>query len=548
MTQVTLLRARRVITMDPAVPAATHVAVRAGRILAVGDQDTMAALGPHDVDDRFADRVLIPGLVEGHAHINEANFWSLGPYVGPFSRRDPSGVVHPALRSATDVIDALRAHAASRTDDEGALFAWGPDPLLFDDGSRIDAASLDQVSAVRPVVLRHASGHLMYLNSAAIKRGEVAGRHDLEGILRDPGGEPTGEVRGLRSIVPIIERLVPSLLRPADPSGALLGTAQLARLAGVTTFADMGSLMYLKADGLAATRAITEDDGFPTRLVAIPRPALVDADLEDAVAESRALLGAGNDKLHFGAVKLMADGSIQGFTARLQWPHYYRTGRNGLWDMEPDELARWVRAFHEAGLQIHCHCNGDEAIEVFVDAVEAAVTSSPRRDHRHTVQHGQMMNEAQLRRMAALGMGVNFFSNHLYYWGDVHFETTLGPERAQRMNDCSAALRLGVPFSVHSDAPITPIGPLFSAWCAVNRTTRHGRVLGPQRRISVDEALRAATLGAAHTLKLDHLVGSIEPGKYADFTVLAEDPLAVDEAALKDIEICATVVGGRVFD
>ena len=244
----------------------------------------------------------------------------------------------------------------------------------------------------------------------------------------------------------------------------------------------------------------------------------------------------------------MADGSIQGFTARLQWPHYYRTGRNGLWDMEPDELARWVRAFHEAGLQIHCHCNGDEAIEAFVDAVEAAVASSPRRDHRHTVQHGQMMNEAQLRRMAALGMGVNFFSNHLYYWGDVHFETTVGPERARRMNDCSAALRLGVPFSVHSDAPITPIGPLFSAWCAVNRTTRSGRILGPQRRISVHEALRAATLGAAHTLKLDHLVGSIEPGKYADFTVLAEDPLGVDEEAIKDIEIVATVVGGRVFD
>ena len=534
--------------MDPAMPAATHVAVRAGRILAVGDQDTMAALGPHDVDDRFADRVVIPGLVEAHAHINEGNFWSLGPYVGPFRRQDPSGVVHPARRSAAEVIEALRAHAASRTADEGPLFAWGPDPLLFDDGSWIDAASLDMVSVGRPVVVRHASGHVAYLNSAAIRRGGLAGRHDLPGILRHPGGEPTGEVRGLRSIVPIIERLVPSLLNPPDPSSALLGTAQLARLAGVTTFADMGSRLYLDADGLEATRAITQDAGFPTRLVAIPRPALRDTDLEVAVIESRAALGAGHEKLHFGAVKLMADGSIQGFTARLLPPHYYRTGRNGLWDMEPAELARWVRAFHEAGFQIHCHCNGDEAIEVFVDAVEAALRSSPRLDHRHTVQHGQMMNEAQLRRMAALGMGVNFFSNHLYYWGDVHFETTLGPERAQRMNDCNAALRLGVPFSVHSDAPITPIGPLFSAWCAVNRTTSRGRVLGPQRRITVDEALRAATLGAAHTLKLDHLIGSIEPEKYADFTVLAEDPYAVGAFSIKDIPIVSTVLGGRILD
>lgn len=543
-----MLRARRVITMAPAMPLATHVAVREGRIVAVGDQEAITALGHHNVDDRFADRVLIPGLIEAHAHINEGNFWSHGPYVGPFRRRDPSGTVHPARKSSTEVMDALRTHAADRRGDEAPLFAWGPDPLLFDDGSRIDAPSLDKVSADRPVVVRHASGHVVYLNSEAIRRGGLAGRHDLKGILRHPGGEPTGEIRGLRSIVPIIARLIPSLLNPPDPSSALLGTAQLARLAGVTTLADMGSRLYLDASGLEATRSITQDAGFPVRLVAIPRPALLFEDLHHAVTQSTALLGAGHDNLHFGGVKLMADGSIQGFTARLLWPHYYRTGRNGLWDMEPAELARWVRAFHEAGMQIHCHCNGDEAIEVFIDAVEAALKSSPRHDHRHTVQHGQMISEAQLRRMAALGMGVNFFSNHLYYWGDVHYETTVGPARAQRMNDCNAALRAGVPFSVHSDAPITPIGPLFSAWCAVSRTTRRGRVLGPERCISVEHALWAATLGAAHTLKLDHLVGSVEPGKYADFTVLAEDPLAVDADDLKDIEIVATVLGGRTLD
>ena len=258
-----------------------------------------------------------------------------------------------------------------------------------------------------------------------------------------------------------------------------------------------------------------------------------------------------NDKLRFGIIKLIIDGSIQGFTARLTWPYYLNppagNAENGLWLMPPDQVPDIVEIFHRAGLTVHCHCNGDQAAEVFISAVEQALERHPRWDHRHTVQHCQLTTPSQYARMAVLGMHANIFSNHIFYWGDQHAAFTVGPERAARMDACATAERLGVEFSFHSDTPVTPLGHLHVAWCAVNRLTATNQVLGPEERISVDSALRAATIGAARQIKLDHEIGSIQAGKLADFAVLEDDPYEVDPTALKDIGVWGTVVGGRHF-
>ena len=179
--------------------------------------------------------------------------------------------------------------------------------------------------------------------------------------------------------------------------------------------------------------------------------------------------------------------------------------------------------------------------------LEQALTDLPRADHRHTLQHCQMADAAQFRRMATLGVCVNLFANHLYYWGDAHAAQTIGPDRARRMDACGSALAHGVAMAMHSDAPITPMAPLFTAWCAVNRITSSGVVLGEHERITVPQALQAITLGAAYTLRMDHLVGSIEVGKYADFCVLDDDPTAVEPMRLKDIAVAGTVLGGQVM-
>ena len=242
---------------------------------------------------------------------------------------------------------------------------------------------------------------------------------------------------------------------------------------------------------------------------------------------------------------MVADGSIQGFSARLRWPGYYNGAPEGLWYIPPEHLLEIYERALAAGVQVHTRTNGDEATAL--DCLESALRKHPAPDHRFTLQHCQLADAAQFRRMKALGMCVNLFPNHHFYWGDQHFGITVGPERAERMNACATALATGVPLAIHSDAPVTPLGPLFTAWCAVNRRTASGRTLGEAERIGVADALRTITLGAAYTLKLDGEVGSIETGKRADFAVLEDDPETVGGEALKDVRVWGTVQGGRLF-
>jgi predicted amidohydrolase YtcJ len=312
---------------------------------------------------------------------------------------------------------------------------------------------------------------------------------------------------------------------------------------GVTTITDLHN--DLADQTVEVYRAASRRADFQLRLV--PAMASVSHKPEQGIEKLKALRATKNDKLHYGIVKLVVDGSIQGFTARLRWPGYHNGAPNGLWYIAPEELPQIVEAYHKAGIQLHIHTNGDEATEVALDAVEAAQIAAPRPDHRHTLQHCQMADAAQFRRMKALGLCANIFANHIYYWGDSHYDLTMGPERAHRLDATGTAQRIGVPYAIHSDAPVTPLSPLFTAWCAVNRISSGGRVLGKATEgLSVEQALAAITIGAAFTLKLDHMVGSIEIGKYADFAVLEDDPLAVAPEKLKDIGVWGTVVGGNV--
>jgi len=268
---------------------------------------------------------------------------------------------------------------------------------------------------------------------------------------------------------------------------------------------------------------------------------------QQALDHALALRGQATDRLRLGAIKLFVDGSIQGFSARLRWPGYYNGAPNGLWYTPPETIRELYALALRHGILVHSHTNGDQATEMALDCLEEALPGQPARDHRFTLQHCQLADAAQFRRMQRLGMCVNLFPNHHFYWGDQHYETTVGPERALRMNACATALASGVPMAIHSDAPVTPLGPLFTAWCAVNRRTASGRVLGESERISVADALRTVTLGAAWTLKLDGELGSIECGKRADFAVLEDDPLAIAPEALKDVRIWGTVQDGRLF-
>ena len=392
------------------------------------------------------------------------------------------------------------------------------------------------------MVILFSNFHLMCVNSAALELAGYDRETNVEGVVKDGDGQPTGELQEMAAMFPIMRRTAIDFRSLSQRDAAIRAYASVANRAGVTTVTDLFSQM--EDEDLDSLKRITSDDGFPLRLV--PVLGVMGAPPAEVIAQARDMHEHSTDKLRMGAVKLMTDGSIQGWTARVKWPGYVGGQPNGIWNTAPDQISAYCAAFHAAGVQMHIHVNGDQASEVVIDALSEAMQQAPWPGHRHVLQHGQMMGPDQFRRAAELGLAVNLFANHIWYFGDQHVARTTGEDRARRRDATRCALDAGCALAIHSDAPVTPMGPLFTAWCAVNRRTMSGRVLGPSQALSVPEALHAITLGAAHTLKLDAEIGSVETGKRADFAVLAQDPLAVDPAALKDVPVLGTVFGGRV--
>ena len=538
----TVYSARRILTMNPGQPFATHVAVRDGRILGAGSLDSLKGWGKFELDERFKDKVILPGFVEGHSHAFEGGVWKF-PYVGYFDRTSPEGVRSPGLKSIDEVVAALVAYEKTMPRDGSTLLAWGFDPIYFG-GRRMDLADLDKVSTSRAVVIIHSNFHVCNANTLVFAKAGITRSTNVHGIVKDARGEPTGELQEMTAKYLAYRAAGVELAAVLSDKDAVWRFARVAQLAGVTVATDLHN--ELPESTVEAYASATRSADFPIRL--LPAFAATSVAPDQGVPRLQALMKQNNDKLRFQLVKIVTDGSIQGLSARMRWPGYYDATPNGVWNVGPEDIDRILLAYHRAGFQVHIHTNGDEASEVAIEAVERALAVAPRWDHRHTLQHAQMADAGQFRRAKALGMCANLFANHLYYWGDIHYAKTLGPERAERMDACGTALALGVPFAIHCDAPVTPIGPLFTAWCAVNRLTATGRTLGEVEKISVADALRAITLGAAYTLKLDEELGSIDVGKRADFAILEDDPLAVAPVALKDVKVWGTVLGGKVFE
>lgn len=261
------------------------------------------------------------------------------------------------------------------------------------------------------------------------------------------------------------------------------------------------------------------------------------------------ITGFGNDMLKVGPIKLFQDGSIQGYTGYLTKPYHVSPGEDSSYRGNPiqsrETLTEQVIELHKAGYQIAIHANGDAAIDDVLYAYRKAQEAFPRKDTRHRIEHAQMAREDQLDEMKELGITPSFYVSHTYFWGDQHWETFMGPERAARMSPLKSAEKRGIKFSIHLDTPVTPMNPLQAVWSAVNRTARSGEVIGAGQRVTPMEALRAVTIDAAWQNFEEDIKGSIEEGKYADFVILEENPLSIDPAKIKDIKILETIINGK---
>ncbi|MEO0937577.1 MAG: amidohydrolase [Pseudomonadota bacterium] len=536
---VTVFQARKILTMDHNMPEATHVAVRDGIIVGVGGPDCGDGWGTITRNDTFADHVLMPGLIEAHAHVSAGGIWRF-TYCGHYQRTDPDGQDWPGLTS-TDALIARLREVAARTPEGEPVVGWGFDPG-FVDGDRLNRAHLDQVSETHPVAVTQSNGHVMTANSMALARAGIGPDSNIEGVMRHTDGSLSGELHEFAAMGPVMGVVGYGLAKLSD-AGGVMAYGKVAQNCGVTTVADLFS--DLEDAEVTMLERVTGDAAFPARYVPIMNAMRGDPEME--AQRAVALRTRSTAKLHLGRAKLFTDGSIQAGTAKLKAPGYFDMEDHGAWNMTPDHFRAAVRALHRAGVKTHIHTNGDAASELAIEAIAAAMLETPNPDLRHTLEHAQLATMDQFKRMKALGITVNLFANHLYYFGDIHWTRSIGPDRAARMNACADAWDVFAgDFAIHSDAPVTPMGPLMTAWCAVNRVTEHGRVLGNTQQISVARALHNITLGAAYVLRMDDQVGSIQCGKRADFCVLDTDPMAVDPMALRDVRPVATVLGGEV--
>jgi predicted amidohydrolase YtcJ len=356
------------------------------------------------------------------------------------------------------------------------------------------------------------------------------------GVIRlDPHGEPDGVFEETAMALP--QAALPLQSSDDRVRAIEFGARRYAEL-GITT-AQHG---FCNADELRDFDRAFQERRVPIRVVVWPGlrvMRMLDAG-ELAVETSP-------DRLTVGAVKLFADGSIQGYTGHLCHPYHvpFRGDREyrGYAAMPREKLAQRVSEIYAAGHQVAVHVNGDAAIDDFLYAVEVANERFPRTDARPIAVHAQMTREDQLETMHRLGVVPSFFSLHTYYWGDRHREVFIGPERAGRISPTRSARNRGVRFTIHTDAPVVPMNPLLLLWSAIHRRTSSGRELGAEQRISPDEALRATTIDAAWQLFEESERGSIEVGKLADFAVLDTDPCEQPEA-LREARVTATYVSG----
>ena len=421
---------------------------------------------------------------------------------------------------------------------------FGYDDTLLAEQRHPTRAELDSVSSEHPVVATHVSGHMMVANSAALALAGIdASTPDPEGgvIGRRPGSrEPNGLLEETARL-PMLEYMMDIGL--LDVYRMMKWAANEYAAIGVTTAQSGGTTPGL----LQALSLFSKFGVIPMRMVAFP--------FEDQFGES--LLNGEYDpqdyetqRMTAGIVKLVADGSIQGFTGYLSQPyhtpHHGDAAYRGYAAIPREKLFEKVQALHTAGYQLAIHGNGDESIEDILDAFEAAQAAHPVDDPRMILIHSQMAREDQITRMKALGITPSFFTAHTYYWGDRHRDIFMGPERAAVMSPSKWAQDNGLRFSSHLDTPVTPMLPLQAVWSQVHRITYGGDVLGPEQRISVMDALRAVTIDAAWQVFQEDNRGSLEPGKYADLVVLSGNPLD-DPMAMRELVVERTVVGGATI-
>jgi predicted amidohydrolase YtcJ len=534
---VTVFENGIVLPVDAAFSEHTAFAISGNRVLAVGSRDDVrAAAGRGATIVDLAGRVVLPGFIEPHMHF--ALLAGLGHLadIGPFE--------HPTFDQALGAIRRLQKAAAAAGPDAWVM-ARQFDPILLEPPRDLTTVELDRIVPDRPAFILNASGHIAYVNSRAL---------ELAGITRDTpnpdgaeygrreDGSLTGVLYGTAAHSPVLlknQEIADRMSSGFVEAGREVG-AQAAAL-GITTLCDQATGALGGPAELASYRAMFDDGQMKARIRAYAyseQPGWDDVGVR---------FGDGDALLRVAGWKIVTDGSNQGFTGRQREPYHTRDTL-GIFYVEPEALRKMVIDRAGRGWPLSLHGNGDAAIDSILDAIEAAAEAGVDvRALRCRIEHCSILHDDQIKRMQALGMVPSFLINHVHYWGHVMRDQVFGPEKVLLLDRCRAVEDAGLNWVSHTDAPVSPLGSLHKIRVAVARDLwkEPDTILAPEEQVGVEAAIRSVTRNAAWACHSEHEIGSLEPGKLADFVVLEDDPRRAGPTAISDIAISETWMNGE---
>jgi len=542
--EMVVYTARKIITMEPALPEATAVAVADGRIVAVGSLDSLQpwmAARETTIDRSLQDKVLMPGFIDPHVHPSLPAVLTQFPFLAPDSWSLPTGEF-PGATTAQAYASQLKKLVAAHDNPAIPFIAWGYHPLWHGEVYR---QQLNEWFPQTPVMLWHRSFHELIGNDAAfellgVTEQDTLGHHEID-WARGHFWE-----NGARVLLPAM----PFLFAPDRYGRGMKNFLEMMHQAGVTTALDMGTGIFGNpAAEIALVRKTAEGSNAPSRI--IMTPIITDflgrgRSPQQAMQEIEQWRGDNSRRVmvdrHF---KLMMDGAIFSGLSQMG-PPGYMDGHQGQWMAPLETTTEWALAFWQAGYKLHAHTNGDKSAAAFIELLRTLQETHARPDHRFTLEHFAYSTEDQTRQLKALGAVVSANPYYHYILSDIYSEKWLGPDRGSQMVRLGSLQRHGVPFALHSDCPMAPLSPLTLAFNATNRITINGRPGAPEERISLDAAMRAITIDAAWVMGWEDQVGSIRAGKKADFTVLESDPYQMGVKELKNVRVWGTVFEGEL--
>lgn len=531
-----------IITIDDAQPKAEAVAVKGGRILAVGTkEDVFKSKGAATKVIDLTGKTMLPGFVDAHGHVFMGGIQALSANL----LAPPDGEVKDLVSLVQTLKDWTHANRAI-VDKIQLIVGFGYDNAMLAELRHPTREDLDLVSKDIPVCIVHQSGHLFAVNSKALEVCGVTAEtpNPAGGVIRRgaDGKEPDGVLEETAGF-PVVMKLLSRAGAEGAKQFARSGSELWARF-GYTT-AQEGRSVPAVAKIL---RAVADENGFKNDVVTYP-DVLVDREFikKNVTQEYK-------NRLRVGGAKLTIDGSPQGFTAWRDRPYYapvgkYLPGYRGYPAATEEQVISAVDWAYENRIQILTHSNGESASDLLIAAIEAATRKHGAGDRRSVLIHGQFLRGDQVDSFNRLHVIPSLFPMHTFYWGDWHRDHTVGPALADNISPTGWCVKRGMKFTSHHDAPVAFPNSMRVLDATVTRRSRSGDIIGPDQRVDVMTALKSMTLWPAWQHFEEKTKGSIETGKLADFVILDKDPTAIDPETIDQIKVVETIKEGvTIFD